>query len=151
MIKVLHILGVVLFLGNIIVSAVWRLYAQTLDDKAVHKFSIKLIQRTDIIFSVPGVILIAVTGHMLAAGFGGIGAHSWIYHSYALLTVSALIWAAVMIPIQRKQMRLIEASHTIKEAGIRYKTLNRWWLILGSVATLLPLIALYLMVVHPTT
>ncbi|NQT64203.1 MAG: DUF2269 family protein [Candidatus Marinimicrobia bacterium] len=149
MIKVLHILGVVLFLGNIIISSLWRLLAQRAEDKSVHKFSIKLIQRTDIIFSIPGVILIAVTGHMLATGLGGIGAHSWIYHSYALLTVSALIWVAGLMPIQRKQLRLIEESHTLKEAGIRYKTLNRWWTILGTIAAVLPLIALYLMVVRP--
>ncbi len=149
MIKVLHILGVVLFLGNLIVSAVWRLLAQKIDDKAVHKFSIKLIQKTDILFTVPGVILIAVTGHMLAEGLGGIGAHSWIYHSYTLLTVSALIWMLGLIPIQRKQLHLISESHSIKEAGIRYITLNRWWAILGGLATILALIALYLMVARP--
>jgi len=149
MIKTLHILGVVLFLGNIIISAVWRLLAQRADDKAIHKFSIKLIQSTDYLFTVPGVILIAVTGHMLAAGLGGIGAHGWIYHSYALLTVSAFIWVAGLFPIQRKQMRLIDESHSLKEAGIRYKTLNMWWSILGIIATVLPLIALYLMVVRP--
>ena len=149
MIKILHILGVVLFLGNIIISTIWRLLAQKTDDKAVHKFSIKLIQRTDYLFTVPGIILIAVTGHMLASGLGGIGAHGWIYHSYAMLTVSALLWVAGLMPIQRKQMRLIEESHSLKEAGIRYKTLNKWWTILGVVATVLPLIALYLMVVRP--
>ena len=149
MIKTLHILGVILFLGNIMIGAIWRILAQRGDDKAVHKFSIKLIQLTDIIFTVPGVILIAVTGHMLAAGVGSIGAHSGIYHSYALLTISALIWVAALMPSQRKQMRLIEASHALKEVGIRYKTLNRWWTILAGIATMLPLIALYLMVVRP--
>ncbi len=149
MIKLLHILGVVLFLGNIIVTAVWRIRAQKLDDKTIHIFSIKLAQRTDIIFTVPGVLLIGITGHMLAPGVGGIAAHPWIYHSYALLTISAILWAAILIPIQRKQLHLLEASHSIKEAGIRYKTLNRWWAIVGGIATLLPLIALYLMVVRP--
>jgi len=150
MIKVLHLLGVVLFLGNIIISAVWRLLAQRSDDKAIHQFSIKLIQRTDFIFTVPGIIFIGVTGHMLAAGVGGIGAHGWIYHSYALLTVSALIWMIGLIPIQRKQMRLLNEAHSIKEAGVRYSTLNRWWSILIIIATVLPLIALYLMVIRPT-
>ncbi len=149
MIKTLHILGVVLFLGNIIISAVWRLLAQKANDKAIHKFSIKLIQSTDYLFTVPGVVLIAVTGHMLATGLGGIGAHGWIYHSYALLSVSALIWVVGLLPIQRKQMRLIDESHSLKEAGIRYKTLNKWWSVLGIIATVLPLIALYLMVVRP--
>jgi uncharacterized membrane protein len=149
MLKTLHILGVVLFLGNIIISFVWRLLAQRIDDKAVHKFSIKLIQRTDFIFMVPGVIIIGVTGHMLAPALGGSGAHPWIYHSYALLTLSVLIWVAGLLPIQRKQMRLIDESHSLKEAGVRYKALNRWWSILGAIATVLPLIALYLMVVRP--
>jgi len=149
MIKTLHLLGVVLFLGNIIISAVWRLLAQRTDDKAIHRFSVKLVQKTDLLFTLPGVILIGVTGHMLAEGLGGIGSHSWIYHSYAMLTVSALIWVAGLIPIQRKQMRLIDESHSLKEAGVRYKTLNRWWAILAGIATILPLIALYLMVVRP--
>jgi len=149
MIKAFHILGVILFLGNIIVSAVWRIRAQKSDDKNVHHFSLKLIQRTDIIFAIPGIILIAVTGHMLAPAFGGIGAHGWIYHSYAMLSISALIWGAGLLPIQRKQLLLIKESHSLKEAGIRYKTLNRWWAILGGIAMVLPLIALYLMVARP--
>lgn len=149
MIKVLHILGVVLFLGNFIVGTLWRYFAQGSEDKAIHKFSIKLLQLTDLIFTAPGVLLIAITGHMLAEGVGGIAAHSWVYHSYAFLTVSALIWLAVLVPIQRKQKRLLEESHSLKEAGIRYKTLNRWWIILMSLAILLSLIALYLMIVRP--
>lgn len=149
MLKLLHIMGVVLFLGNIIVSAVWRMRAQKSEDKAIHTFSLRLIQRTDMMFTLPGVLLIVITGHMMAPQYGGIGTQGWIYHSYALLLLSALIWVAALLPIQRKQIRLITEAHAVKEAGIRYQTLHRWWAILGGLATLLPLIALYLMITHP--
>lgn len=149
MIKLLHILGVVLLLGNLIISAVWRFMAQKVEEKSIHTFSVKLIQRTDLLFTLPGVILIGVTGHLLSGNLGGIGAHPWIYHSYALLTVSVVIWLAALVPIQRKQLKLLNEAHSIKEAGVRYQALNKWWAILGGIATLLPLIALYLMVTRP--
>lgn len=149
MIKFIHILGVVLFLGNIIVSAVWRLLAERSEDLAVKRFSLKLTQLTDWIFTLPGVILIGISGHMLAPSFGGIVAFGWIYHSYALLTISALIWLAFLIPIQRKQIRLLKDIHSFEPVKSQYLKLNKWWSILSSIATILVVIGLYLMTVRP--
>lgn len=150
MLKFIHILSVVLLLGNLIIGAVWRWFAQSSSDQPIHKFSIKVLQRNDLIFILPTILLIGITGHMLALKFGGIAAHGWIYHSYAFLTVATLIWALAVIPIQRKQYKLINQAHSLKEAGIRYHTLNRWWSIMVVVVIILLLVALYLMVTHPT-
>ena len=149
MIKSLHILGVILFLGNIIVSALWRLSAEKSKDILLIRHALKLINITDLIFTLPGAILIAFTGHMMASNFGGIGGHPWIYHSYALLTVSALIWLAGLLPLQRKQTKLLQEEGTDTHLSQKFTRLTKWWSILGLVATILPLIALILMVVRP--
>ena len=149
MIKLIHILGAILFLGNLVISAVWRMQAEKNSERSIKLFSIKLIQRTDLIFTLPGIVLIAVSGHMLAGKFGGIGAHGWIYHSYAMLTVSALIWLAGLIPIQKKQLRMTQDAEGFDSNLPPYKKLNRLWAILSGIATLLPLVALYLMIVRP--
>ncbi len=149
MIKSIHILGVVLFLGNIIVSGLWRLAAEKSKDFAVIKQSLKLINFTDLVFTVPGIILIIGSGHPLASKIGGIGAHPWIYHSYALMTVSILIWMIGLLPIQRKQYQLLKMDSIDSHLSPVFTKLTVWWTILGVVATALPLIAMVLMVVRP--
>jgi len=149
MLKLIHILSVILLLGNLIVGAVWRWFAQRSSEQQIHKFSLKVLQKNDLIFTLPTILLIGITGHMLAPKFGGIAAHGWIYHSYAFLTVATLIWAMGIIPLQRKQFKLINEAHSLKEAGIRYQTLSRWWSIMLVIVVILTLVALYLMVTHP--
>lgn len=149
MLKTIHILGIVLFLGNIIISFVWRITAQRSDSKDIHLFSLKLIRLTDLFFTLPGALILIVTGHMLAARIGGIAAHGWIHMSYTLLLLSGIVWLAGLFPIQRKQKKLLKEAHSIKEAGIRYQTLNKWWTLLGIIAMLLPTAAIYLMIARP--
>jgi len=149
MLKSLHILGVVLLLGNSIISAVWRMRAQRSDSKDIHLFSIKVLKSTDLFFSVPGILLLISTGHMLAAQIGGMAAHGWIHMSYTLLAVSIIIWLAGLLPLQRKQLKLLNETKTLKEAGIRYETANKWWLILTSLSTACLIAGLYLMIARP--
>jgi len=149
MIKSFHILGVVLFLGNIIVSGIWRISAERSKDFAVIKHSLKLINFTDLLFTLPGIILIIGSGHPLAAKIGGIGAYPWIYHSYALLTVSIILWLGGLLPIQRKQYKIMKQDIADSHLSPSFKKLTMWWSILGIFATLLPLIAMVLMVVQP--
>ena len=146
--KYLHILGVILFLGNITISAFWRVFAERSKDAAVIKHALNLVIFTDWLFTLPGAILIILTGHMLAARFGGIAAFGWIYHSYAFLSVAALIWLAGLLPIQYKQQKLLAADATAFGSA-RFKKLTLWWNILGGLAILFPLIALYFMVLRP--
>jgi uncharacterized membrane protein len=148
MIKFLHIIGVIMFLGNITISAVWRLFAEKSGEASVVKQSLKMITLTDLLFSLPGVILIGVTGHILSPQFGGIAGHSWIYHSYAMLTVSVLIWLAALIPIQIKQRRLLATDAAAMESP-QFKKLTLWWTLLSAIVAILPLIALYYMTIKP--
>jgi uncharacterized membrane protein len=48
--KMLHILGVVLFLGNIITAAFWKTFADQTRRPEVVAFSQRLIVATDIVF-----------------------------------------------------------------------------------------------------
>ena len=58
--KVVHILGVVLFLGNIIVTGVWKVLAdRTLDPRTI-AYAQNLVTLTDWIFTAGGVVLILI-------------------------------------------------------------------------------------------
>jgi len=143
--KSLHIVGVCLFIGNIIVSALWKVMADRTRSFPVVRFATRLVNVTDVVFTGLGVTLLLVTGHLLAGYYGGILAQPWIFWSYVLFGVSGAIWLFVLVPIQLKQARLLRASRqeTIPD---EYHRLARLWSLAGTVATLVPLPAIYLMV-----
>lgn len=143
--KSLHILGSSLFLGNIIVSAFWKVLADRTGNYSVIRFATRLVNVTDAVFTGLGATLLLVTGHLLAGNYGGILSNDWILWSYVLFGVSGAIWIAVLIPIQFRQAQMLRMSPT-EEIPKEYYRLTRLWTLAGILATLFPLPAVYLMV-----
>lgn len=141
--KIVHLASAGLFLGNVIVSGVWSFMAERTRDHAVIKFSNRLVLITDFMFTVTGALGIVITGHLMAAQYGGDTANDWTTWSYRLLGISGLIWAFVLLPIQLRQRKLLRLHDHITPDYIR---LSRLWQIAGAVATLVPLPIIYLMV-----
>lgn len=146
----LHILGVVLFLGNIIVTALWKTLADRTRNPAVVAYGQRLVTITDIVFTATGVILIIVAGQVMAREFGGVfDGPAWLLWGWSLFIASGVIWLAILIPIEVLQERLARRFRDGSEIPDRYWRLSRLWAIFGAIATILPLINLYLMVFKP--
>ena len=144
--KVVHLFGVVLFLGNIIVTAVWKALADRTGSPAIVAYAQRLVTITDFAFTAVGAALIAITGPLMAEQFGGIGATRWLTWGAGMFVASGLIWVFVLIPVQIMQARM--ARTFAKQTAIpgRYRKLSSIWSVAGAVATLLPLANLYFMV-----
>lgn len=146
----LHILGAILFLGNIIVTAVWKMLADRTKSPPVVAFAQRLVTITDFAFTATGVVLIIVPGQVMAEDYGGVfGGPMWLTAGWSLFIASGVIWLGALIPIQFMQSRL--ARQFANEAVVpeRYWRLSTLWAIFGSLAVILPLVALYLMVIKP--
>ncbi len=120
--KFVHLFGVVLFVGNIITAALWKTRADRSGDLATVVFA----QRT-------------VALH---------GIH-WLEWGQLLFWISGLIWILVLVPTQR---RLVAASEAGRKAGAlppEFARLSTRWAMWGGIATLLPIIVLFLMVTKP--
>lgn len=144
-----HLVGVVLFIGNIVVTAVWKLLADRTRQSAVVAYAQRLVSVTDVTFTATGAALIAISGPILADDLGGVGGPTWLTVGFALFVASGAIWALVLIPIQVAQSRLARRFRDGEPIPDRYWRLARLWAGFGAVATLLPLANLYLMVVKP--
>lgn len=115
--KMLHVFGVVIFLGNIIVTGVWKYRADVTGRPEVVAFAQRLVTLTDWVFTFGGVILILIGGFgMIGVGGLDIGTTSWIKIGLALFLASGVIWAAVLIPIQIVQARI---ARTFGTSGAR--------------------------------
>lgn len=142
-VKIVHVLSACLFLGNVVVSGTWAALAERTRNYEVIAFSNRLVLVTDLLFTLTGAILVVVTGSMMAHRFGGASSQGWIAWSYALFTLSGLIWALVLVPIQLRQRTLLRRDRAITAEYLR---LSRIWQFSGAIATVVPLPILYLMI-----
>jgi uncharacterized membrane protein len=146
----LHILGVVLFLGNIIVTAVWKMLADRTANPPVVAYAQRMVTITDIAFTATGVVLIIVAGQVMAGDYGGVfGGPLWLTLGWSLFIASGVIWVLALIPIEVMQERLARGFRHGGTIPERYWRLSRLWAVFGLAATILPLINLYLMVFKP--
>lgn len=145
--KTLHVLGAVLFLGNIIVTGWWKLAADRTRDARIIAFAQRQVSLTDYVFTAGGVALLLGAG-LLNIHLHGmqISALPWLVWGIALFAASGVIWVAVLVPMQSAQARMARefaAGGPIPDA---YWRLCRRWNFWGALATLLPVSVLYFMV-----
>jgi uncharacterized membrane protein len=150
--KALHIIAVILFLGNTITGAFWKAHGDKSGDPRIMAHTIDGIIRSDRIFTVPGVIMILVFGFG-AAGIGGypILHTSWIWMSLILFGVSGASYVRGVVPVQIKLRNLArDAAATGTFDKAEYARLSARWNFWGIVAIVAPFGALALMVSKPT-
>jgi uncharacterized membrane protein len=141
--KIIHVLAVCLFLGNVVVSGTWAALAERTRNYEVIAFSNRLVLITDALFTFTGSLLVVGTGHLMGQRFGGAANQSWIAWSYALLGISGAIWAIVLVPIQLRQRKILKRDKAITPEYLR---LSKIWQTAGAIATIVPLPILYLMI-----
>jgi uncharacterized membrane protein len=149
--KTLHVLAVVLFLGNIITGLFWKAHGDRTTDPRIIAHTLEGIIRSDRWFTIPGVVLILGFG-AAAAIIGGLPilGTGWIWQSIALFAVSGLAFVLQVAPLQRRLQALAAAG---VDGGAwdqgAYRRLSRQWEFWGAVALVTPLAALVLMVYKP--
>lgn len=146
--RLMHLLGGVLFLGNVIVTAVWASLARRSREPEVARLFVRGALLTDAIFTLPGVILLALNGGVLGTQWFKAGAR-WILVSVVLFVITGVVWGAVLVPIQKRLARLVAAMPSQGPVPPEYDLLLAKWFRWGGVATLLPLVILVLMVFRP--
>jgi uncharacterized membrane protein len=148
--KVVHIFGVVLFLGNIIVTGWWKNMADRTKHPQIIAYAQRQVTLTDYIFTAGGVLILLVAGMTNVYLHDMSYATKWLGHGMAIFLISGLIWAVVLIPVQTKQAKMaaeFAVSNVIPES---YWKLCMTWNVFGLLATLIPLLNLFYMVFKPT-
>ncbi len=148
-VKFVHVLGVVLFLGNIIVSAVWKTQADRTGNPVVIAFACRLVNMTDLLFTAFGSVLIVIGGIGLFHATGiSISDSPHLTIGIGLFGMAAMLWVTGLLPLQIYMSKLaaktVSAGET--EMPAKYERSRKLWNIIGGIAVLLPLGALYFMI-----
>ena len=134
--KLVHLVAVVLFLGNVTLGLFWVSHAQRTRDPRLVAHAMEGIIRSDRWFTVPGVLLIIAAG-FAAAAFGGLKVLrvGWIVWSIGFFTLSGAVFGMGLAPLQR---RIVAAARADGAGYAVLEPLLRRWHTLGWVS-LLPL------------
>jgi uncharacterized membrane protein len=144
LLKLLHLAGVVFFLGNITVGVFWKSFADRSRNLTIMANTMDGIIRADRIFTIPGIIML-LAGGLGAAFVGGypILSTGWILWGLTLFILSGLAFG----PLSRAQRAIAAAAHAgnLEE----YERLSKGWTTWGTIALVLPIIAFVIMILKP--
>ena len=149
--KLLHVLAVVMFLGNIVTGVFWHKHALRTRDPKLLAHAIDGVRRSDRLFTMPGVFLILASGIYAAIQGGFPILHTpWMTWTIALFAISGIVFGARLAPLQKRMHALAGAGAKGGAFDIaEYKRLSRRWDFWGAVATVTPLAGVALMVLKP--
>jgi uncharacterized membrane protein len=148
----LHVAGAAMLIGNALVMAVWLSVAGFAGGDQAKRRAARAVNLGDVWFTVPGVLLILLNGlAMIGERYGGVAAFTtvpWIGGGIVLLTVTGVVWATRLVPAQLALHRLADVNGPI-DAG-RFRRSLVGWSVWGVIATVTPLIAVFLMTTKPS-
>ena len=144
----IHVLGTVLLIGNVTVTAVWKVFADRTGNPSIVAYAQRLVIYTDWAFTLGGVTLILAGGYGMAwSGKVGLLSYNWLAWGQALFVLSGAIWLCVLVPTQIQQARIARKFAPGTEIPAEYRRLNRRWIVWGVLATIPLVIAMFLMIV----
>jgi uncharacterized membrane protein len=148
--KLVHVFAVIVFLGNIIVGAFWKQYADQTRDPKIIAHTVAAIIRADRIFTIPAIVVLVIGGFGAAAvGHLSILGTGWILWGLALFIISGICFG----PISRAQRTLYALAQAATQSGsmdwTSYERVSGTWNVFGIIATLAPIFATAIMILKP--
>lgn len=141
--KLIHVFAVIFFVGNIVISVLWKNHGDRSGDSKIIAHTIRGIIRADRFFTMPAVAF------LILAGFGAMGIGfipfetGWIMWGFIMILISAAAFMAKVVPLQKKLLKIAEASPFDQQM---YDAVSKEWNLWGSIATIAPIVAVILMV-----
>ncbi len=105
--RTVHVLSAILFVGNVIVTGVWTALLFPQRRSFDFRIAARAIVVTDWVFTLGGAVVLVATGVTIAVGRGyPIWQTFWIRGAILGLLGSTTVWVLVLIPAQRRMLRL---------------------------------------------
>ena len=146
--KSVHVFAVIIFLGNIITGLFWKAHADRTGDRRIIAHTMNGIIRSDRWFTIPGVVIITVAGFLAAIQAGlPLFRTGWIFWSIVAFALSGVAFAWKVAPLQKQLQRMTAGDGDLDWRAYRSKSIE--WELWGAFATLMPVVAVILMILKP--
>lgn len=143
--KFIHILGAMLFLGAGAMTAYYKLRANRCPDLKIKLWYHREMVLADYIFTAPSAVILPVTGLWLVQLYGLPYTTPWILWPIIGFILTGLLWLPAVY-LQIKMRNLVEqAVQNGTELSPEYARANFWWVLLGIPAFLIAIAIIWIM------
>lgn len=141
LLRLLHVVGAVLLLGNVTITGFWATYLYRARRRVPFHPVARAILWSDVVFTVAGGTLLTVSGILLALRGGyRVEETPWLLKGIVALAVATLLWVAVLVPAQIRLERVAaDDDRELRRLFLR-------WSAVGWASTLLLFYGLWAMV-----
>lgn len=149
--KFIHVIGVVMLVGNVSATAIWKLFADRNGDPKIVSFAQRLITLTDWSLTFWGVVLTIGGGYAAAAiGRYNLLSDRWLVIGQLLFLVSGALWLGVLIPLQVNMARMSRRFRDGEGIPPAYMAASRTWFVVGIISTVPLIAAVWVMIAKPS-
>lgn len=139
--KLLHLVGVMMFFGNLVAGPLWLGVALFEKGRPHFAFAARTLADMDLYLTTPGVQLAVWNGLCLASVFGGVRAQPWLVEAVAMMVFTSLFSVTVVLSWQEK---LVAAA--LENDWPKAKRAMTWWSVFGTFVGVPLALVMYLMV-----
>lgn len=149
LLKTIHIISSTLLFGTGIGSAFLMFTANRRKDIAGIYFATRHVVIADWLFTAPAVVIQLATGLWMQRIAGYALTDTWIMGGLILYGLAGICW----LPVVWMQIKMRDLAKAALEGNIplpeQYWKMDKWWIILGSLAFPAIMVVFYLMVFKP--
>lgn len=141
MLRMLHVTGAILLIGNVTVTGFWATHLYRARDLVPFRAVARGIMWADIVFTLAGGVLLTVSGILLASRLQlRVLETPWLLKGIVALGLATLVWLVVLLPCQLRLERIAPGD----DRGLRRLFLG--WSVVGWTDTALLFYGLWAMV-----
>lgn len=147
--KLIHIISATILFGTGVGSAFYLFMANRRKEVAAIYFATRQVVIADWLFTTPTVLIQLLTGLRLAQLMQYPLSSGWLFYSLILFFFVGACWLPVVwLQIKMRDYAALALAQN-QSLPMHYWQIDRWWIILGSLAFPTMLIIFYLMVFKP--
>lgn len=153
LIRVLHILAVVLLLGNLLMAPFWRKRLAAVGGAQARAVANRSVRVADLLFTLPGWVVVLATGILLIVTRGWPRPHGWLDLSLLLFLVWLVLWHVLVLRARKAMIAQADEvaanpqipTERVTELGENERRWQQWSYVSAALVGLM----LILMVLRP--
>ena len=145
--RVVHVLAVVVLLGNLLMAPFWRKRLAALGGVQARAAANRSVRVADLIFTLPGWVVLLATGIMLIIYRGMHG--GWLHLSLLLFLGWLIFWHMLVLRTRKAMIAQAEEAASGGQAPAELARHERQWQQWSYLAAAIAVLILILMVAKP--
>src|SRR5215813_10816563 len=147
--KVVHVLAVVVLLGNLLMAPFWRKRLAALGGVQARAAANRSVRVADLIFTLPGWVVVLATGIMLII-YRDMGMRGgWLHLSLMLFLGWLVFWHILVLRARKAMIAQAEAATSSEQAPAELAQHERQWQLWSYLAAAIVVLILILMIAQP--